>query len=290
MSARDGSMHEIRLDAAWSTDELVISQLARIFPPGEYVATGATMHSFLAAQVAKLLYNPDLILVGGTLVGFDCAPGPKLLSDEFLCGESALGPIDWMEYFDMIAADRFRIVLGPVQIDAHGNSNISLLGDPARPAVQLVGSRGIPDDVVRISEMFFHVRRHTPRSFVERVDFICGLGYGERREALGLTMGRPSVVVSDLGVFGFEGNQMVIRSLHPGVTSEMLQERTGFIWPEIDGPVPLTPPPTSDELRCIRETVDPFGARLLEDDRSGERFARLVAEDRMALRRVIVGV
>lgn len=272
----------------WTTEELVISRIAREFR-GELVAVGATLLSYLGARVAKILYESDLALVGGSLVGFDCPVTPAVLNDEFVCAHTSPSAIDWLEQFDLIAADKFRIFLGPAQIDRHGNSNISVLGDWSKPTVQLVGSRGIPDDVVRISELYFHVAEHSPRTFVERVDFVCGLGYGPERRSLGLTTGVPRRVVSDLGVFRFdaERDHMVIDTLHPGITLDVCQERTGFAWPNSASSVEVTSEPTADELDCIREVVDPYGVRSLgANGRFAELFGRLIAAEDELIERV----
>lgn len=268
----------------WTAAELVIACIARHFH-GEVIATGATLHSYLGARLAKALYEPDLVIVGGSLAAFDCPVLPQVLSDEFVCAPTAAARVDWLEQWDLIAADRFRIFLGPAQIDRRGNSNISVLGDWSRPKVQLIGSRGVPDDAVRVSELSFHVAVHSPRTFVEEVDFVCGLGYGDRRRELGLTTGLPRTVVSDLGVFGFDAQRehMVIETLHPGVDFSRCQERTGFSWPDPGGPVPVTPQPTDEELRCIREVVDPYRVRDLgADDAPPDLLERIMAaEDRL---------
>ena len=72
-------------------------------------------------------------------------------------------------------------------------------------------------------------------------------------------------MVSNKGVFDFEtpDHSMRIRSLHPGVTVDEVQELTSF---------PLVVPddvaesrlPTDDELRLIREVLDPANARAAE--------------------------
>ncbi len=265
----------------WTLSDLVIACIAREFR-GELIATGATLHSYLAARVAKALHHPDLAIVGGSLAGFDCpVVVPQILNEEFVCGHTSPAPIDWMEQWDLISADKLRIFLGPAQIDRYGNSNISVLGDWSKPKVQLVGSRGIPDDAVRISELYFHVTQHSPRTFVERVDFVCGLGFGEERHRLGLTTGLPKKVISDLGVFGFDAERehMVIETLHPGVSLELCQERTGFEWPASNGSIDVTPLPSDDELACIRG-IDPCGVRIIgSDDAPPDLLDRIAAAE-----------
>ena len=98
--------------------------------------------------------------------------------------------------------------------------------------------------------------------FVERVDMVCGVGYDR---ADGARYHRIPRVVSDLGVFDFAtpDRSMRLASLHPGVTVEQVREATGF---ELTVPdeVPATREPTGEELRLIREVVDPAGARVRE--------------------------
>ena len=57
---------------------------------------------------------------------------------------------------------------------------------------------------------------------------------------------------------------MQIRSLHPGVSAEQVIEATGFELPPPDGDLPVTAEPTDEELRILRDEVDPTGARLRE--------------------------
>jgi glutaconate CoA-transferase subunit B len=69
------------------------------------------------------------------------------------------------------------------------------------------------------------------------------------------------VVVTGLGVYGFEAatGEMELRSLHPGVTLDQVRENTGWEL-RIAGDVTETPAPTADELRLIREELDPQGS------------------------------
>ena len=49
-----------------------------------------------------------------------------------------------------------------------------------------------------------------------------------------------------------------------GVTAEQVVEATGFELPLPSEPVLVTPEPTGEEIRILREEVDPTGARLRE--------------------------
>jgi glutaconate CoA-transferase subunit B len=107
---------------------------------------------------------------------------------------------------------------------------------------------------------------HDARTFVERLDFRSGLGWGDggdHRERLGLT-GGPLACVTNLAVLDFhpESRRMRIKSVHPGVTVEEVQAATGFELVVEDG-VPETAPPTGEEVELIR-ALDPTGARKRE--------------------------
>ncbi len=51
---------------------------------------------------------------------------------------------------------------------------------------------------------------------------------------------------------------MRVMSLHPGVAIEQVQKATGFEL-LVDGTPPVTPMPTAQELRVLRENVDQTG-------------------------------
>ncbi|MEU7813766.1 CoA-transferase [Pseudonocardia sp. NPDC049154] len=254
------------VDPEFTVEEQVITVLGDIYR-GEVIAVSATVCGDIAARLAKALYAPEIVLMaGGSMAGFDCVPTPKVLNDEWITSPTAARGSDWTEAFDFISAGKYAITMGPVQVDRTGSCNISVLGDWRKPKVAMIGSRGIPDDMVRLAGMTFHVRKHTPRALVEKVDFRCGLGFGPDRDRLGLTLGIPRMLVTNLGVFDFDrtGAGMRVRSLHQGVTFEDVQQATGFELLPPDGTIPATRPPSEEELHWIRERLDPLGVRRLD--------------------------
>jgi len=54
-----------------------------------------------------------------------------------------------------------------------------------------------------------------------------------------------------------------VRSLHPGVTVEEVEAATGFEL-ALPDPVPESRLPSDDELRLIREVIDPAATRERE--------------------------
>lgn len=260
----------------YAIEELLIACMARHFK-GNAMGVGATVLSDLAARLAKALYVPDLFLVAGSRAVADCSVHPKSIADEWIQSKTALMNLDWIEMFQLIAKGKLQIWIGTVQIDRFGSSNISAIGPWTKPKVQLVGARGVPDDLWGCAQLSYFVRRQTARAFVERVDFVCGLGNGAKRDSFAKPPAKPGPVVSDLGVFDFasESGAMQIVSLHPGVTFDEVQERTGFELLKPSGAIPVTKPPTREELDCIRDVVDPNGLRRLESDSAPQAMAEL---------------
>ena len=155
--------------------------------------------------------------------------------------------------------------LGAAQIDRFGNINTTVIGDYAAPTVRLPGSGGACEIAINAREVFV-IMRQSARSFVERIDFRTSpgnLGGGDaaarmRREQGWLGRG-PSVVVTDLGIHRFtESGEMRLEAIHPGASLDEVRATMGWE-PLVADPLPTTAPPTADELRIIREELDPRG-------------------------------
>jgi len=91
----------------------------------------------------------------------------------------------------------------------------------------LLGVRGGPGNTVNHPTSYW-VPNHSPRVFVEKVDFVSGVGYD--RVPASAAVHEIRVVVSNLGVFDFDtpDHSMRVRSVHPGVTVDEVREATGF--------------------------------------------------------------
>ena len=156
--------------------------------------------------------------------------------------------------------------LGAAQIDRFGNINTTVIGDYDDPTTRLPGSGGACEIAINAREVFV-IMRQSKRSFVERIDFrtsagnLGGAGDAERIRREQGWLGRgPSVVVTDLGIWHFDdGGEMRLDSLHPGVTLDDVRAATGWE-PGLADALRETPVPTADELRLIREELDPGGA------------------------------
>lgn len=272
------------LSAEYRVDEFLITTMARQLQ-GEVLVSSVTAFGSLAARLAKARYAPDLAVLSTPESGMEVTPMPTLTLGQFLTDVQQGIPLTMEDIFDAIFTDHFRIWINPSQIDRYGNTNISCIGPWERPKVALVGARGIPEDTSHLGQTFYYQLRHTSRSVVAQVDFRSGAGNQGDRDGLG-TRGSPTLLVTDLGVFDFSGPQgtMAIRSLHPGVTFDEVQENTGFA---LERPVdiPVTPPPTEDDLAIIRQ-ADPLEVRILEmmsGARAGDKFVEIYERERQAL-------
>jgi glutaconate CoA-transferase subunit B len=104
------------------------------------------------------------------------------------------------------------------------------------------------------------IMRHEARKLNEAVSFITSPGYlrgdGER-SALGLT-GGPSRVITDKAVFGFEPvtKRMRLESIHPDSDLDDVLSNMNF-QPVIPDDIPVTEPPTEEQVRLIRDEIDP---------------------------------
>jgi glutaconate CoA-transferase, subunit B len=154
--------------------------------------------------------------------------------------------------------------LGGAQIDAFGNLNSTMIGtDYARPKVRLPGSGGA-NDLASLCWRILVVTSHDRRRFVEKLDFLTTPGYltgPGAREAAGLPPGTgPYRVITDLAVLGYHEAtcRMQVLSLHPGVSLEQVRAATGFALGAA-GALSTTLAPTPEELRILREEVDPHG-------------------------------
>jgi glutaconate CoA-transferase subunit B len=147
------------------------------------------------------------------------------------------------------------------QIDKYGNCNIVCIGDYHRPKVRLIGPINQPAHFSMFKREVIIVD-HDKRNFVDKVDFISGVGYLDgpgAREKAGLTGGGPCLILTDKCIFDFDSETKLVklRSLHPGVTLEEVVTNTGFTHDWVPDKVSETVAPNPEELRLIREIIDP---------------------------------
>jgi acyl CoA:acetate/3-ketoacid CoA transferase beta subunit len=224
---------------------------------GEVLANPIGTIPTIGGRLAKATFEPLLVMTDGEAVlvenilplGVDDAP--KVVS----------GWNPYRKMFDIVFNGPRHIMMGATQVDRLGNQNIAFIGPADHPTTQLLGFRGAPGNTINNFTSYW-VSNHSPKVFVEKVDVVTGIGY-DRAAELGETAARfhriPRVV-SNLGVFDFEtpDHSMRLVSTHPGVTVDDVVAATGFTLVLPDS-IPTTRLPTDDELRWIREDIDPLG-------------------------------
>jgi glutaconate CoA-transferase subunit B len=152
--------------------------------------------------------------------------------------------------------------LGGAQIDRHGNLNTTVIGDYEHPTVRLPGSGGACEIAIHAKRILV-IMRQAPRSFVAELDFRTSPGHSgdpAHDAARGWTGSGPTNVVTDLGTYVFDDatGEMTLVTLHPGVTLDDVRANTGWD-PRVVDDLGETPAPSDDELRLIREVLDPGG-------------------------------
>jgi glutaconate CoA-transferase subunit B len=243
--------------------ELMITVAARVLEDGRIVAIG-TGAPCAAAMLAQKTHAPNLILLFEA-GGF----GPLLPTMPVSVGDSrtfyrALMATSMRDVMACVARGMVDYCfLGGAQIDPYGNINSTMIGkDFHHPKVRMPGSGGA-NDLASHAWRSLVVTIHDKRRFVEKMDFVTSPGYLDgpgARERVGLPKDTgPYKVITDLAVMGFDPDtcRMRIESIHPGVTVEQVKENTGF---EIGVAADLqrTEPPTDEELRLLRDEVDPM--------------------------------
>jgi glutaconate CoA-transferase subunit B len=144
------------------------------------------------------------------------------------------------------------------QIDRFGNLNTTVVGDYAQPAVRLPGSGGACEIAI-LAKRVLVIAPQSKRCFPERVDFITSPGFvdgPETRARLGMPGVGPRMVITNLGCYEFTEGEMTLISLHPGCTLEQVRNNTGWNV-RVSATLERTEEPISEELRIIREELDP---------------------------------
>lgn len=255
-------------DDDYTVDELVVSVIASCFRDGDQVLNGlASFVPVCAIELARRSHAPELVWIAGASGVSPAEPRLTASTVEWPLWRDSVMYVDIAEeLWDWVADDRFlgTFCVGAAQIDAYGNANNSVIGSFDRPKVRLPGTAGLADMGSLAKRIVYWVTDHNPRTLVEKVDFRSGIGYlrgaGERGR-LGLR-GGPELVVTNLAVFDFApgSERMRLRSLHPGVPLEEVLAATGFE-PVLPAEVATTPTPTPEQVRLIRDTIDPLGYR-----------------------------
>ena len=258
----------------FSLAELAICAASEIFrdETPEVFATLIGTLPKLAGYIARETFLPGMMMSDGVyyLAAEPVPVGPR--GDYITKREGRIG---YERVFTIVAAGNRHAFVGPVQADKYGQMNLSCIGDYAKPKVTMLGVRGLPGNTVNNrTSMFFS--NHNTRALVSgEVSMVSGAGYNPARYPNGkYPKGLDHrQIITNLCVLDFEGpdHAIRVRSLHPGVTFEEVQENTGF---DLIRPanIPETAAPTQTQLDIINK-YDPHNMRayIFKDNPPGVR-------------------
>lgn len=245
----------------YTPQELMACVAARELRDGEVVFVGIGLPN-LACNLARRTHAPNLLLVYESgAVGAVPERLPVSIGDPALVA-GALAVFGMADSFQgLLQNGRIEVgILGAAQVDRFGNLNTTVIGDYAQPRVRLPGSGGA-------TEIAIHARRTlvvaalSKRAFPADVDFVTSPGHrarGRSRHELGLPGAGPVKVITDLAVLepDPETGKLLLAALYPGRDEEEVRARVG--WPlRATAPVAGVEPPTNEELRLLREELDP---------------------------------
>jgi glutaconate CoA-transferase subunit B len=243
--------------------ELMICLASRELENGATAGVG-TGAPCAAAMLAQKMNAPDLVIMfeaGG--IAPELPEMPISVGDSRTIYKAVMAGSmgDMMESCSRGLVD--YTFLGGAQIDMYGNLNSTVIGPQEKPKVRFPGSGGANDFASFCWKMMVMTPQNAKR-FVEKLDFLTTPGWldgGDSRAKSGLPLNSgPYKVITDMAVMDFEeqSKRMRVISLHPGVTLEDVKKNCGFELLVADK-LGETAPPLVEELRILREEVDPLG-------------------------------
>ena len=216
----------------------------------------------IAARLAQMSHAPNFTIFWNNLLSPKLDEIPPYLTQDYLTKwPCAFQPVTCEEKDEMLANGRFDVSFDSAsQIDQYGNMNITAIGDYKKPKVRLVGCLAQPDHFAFVKRPII-LTDLKKRTFVEKVDFITSVGYLDGKDSrvkAGLKPYGPWKVITDKCILNFENEErkMQLESVHPGITLEEVLDNMGFrpVIPEV---IKTTEEPTKEQVKAIREIIDP---------------------------------
>lgn len=249
----------------YTSSELMTINSARLLRNGDTVFVGVGLPN-LACNLARRTHAPELVMIyEAGVIGAQPARLPLSIGDPTLVS-GAVSVCSMYEIFTLYLQRGLVDVgfLGGAQIDRFGNINATVIGDYNHPKVRLPGSGGSME-IAAWANRCYIITPHQKRRFPEKVDFQTSAGFLDgriAREKTGVRGGGPQAVVTNLGILEpDETGELILTALHPGATVEQAIENTGWVL-KVNDNLRITEPPTSEELRMLREELDPDGIYL----------------------------
>ena len=249
----------------YSSPELMTINAARLLRDSDVVFVGVGLPN-LACNLARQTHAPNLLMIyEAGVIGAQPARLPLSIGDPTLVS-GATGVCSMYDIFALYL-QRGNVdvgFMGGAQIDRYGNINATVIGPYDHPKVRLPGSGGSME-IAAWANRCYIITPHQKRRFPEKVDFRTSAGFlGGRseRDVAHLRGGGPQAVVTDLGILEPDENgELVLAALHPGKTIEEVKANTGWELKVVPS-LRTTQAPSEEELRILREELDPTGIYL----------------------------
>jgi glutaconate CoA-transferase, subunit A len=265
----------------WTIDELMAVRLSREYDNSSICSVGSVSPlAMVSYLLAKKTHAPGLTIIAlnGGFIDIDFHPMSLTLAEPLEFGSAKVcwgGDETYHWYYQQGRITHEVITVA--QVDVHGRTNNAWIKSKGK-LLRLPGQGGMADVSNLHQNFILYLTRHSPERFIEAVEFCTasrGLLTDEERTRAALQPGKVRLI-SDLGMFELDPEQKRFRlaSIHPGVSLDKIKAQTGgdFLIAE---PLPQTEAPSQDDLRLIREEVDPFGIRQLEFVPGRERLAMI---------------
>jgi glutaconate CoA-transferase subunit B len=256
-------VNETATDVGYSKSEIMVAASARKLAGVTNCFVGVGLPN-IVCNLAQRTVAPELQLVYES-GAFGARPArlPLSIGDPTLAtGATAITSMFELFAYYLQAGLIDVAFLGGAQIDRFGNLNTTVIGDYAKPKVRLPGSGGACEIAIHARQILV-IMRQAQRSFVDQLHFRTSPGHSgdpAHDAARGWWGSGPTSVVTDLGTYGFDAatGEMTLLTLHPGVTLDDVRANMGWE-PRVAEDLGETPAPTGEELRLIREELDPQG-------------------------------
>jgi glutaconate CoA-transferase subunit B len=249
----------------YSASEMMIVAASRLLRDTDVVFVGIGQPN-LACNLARRTHAPNLNMIyEAGVIGAQPSRLPLSIGDPCLVSGAASICSMYEIFAYYLQNGKIDVgFLGGAQIDRFGNINATVIGPYHKPKVRLPGSGGAAE-IAAWANRIYCLTLHQARRFPEKCDFVTSAGFlsgRKEREAKGLRGGGPHEVVTDLGILTpDESGELTLTALHPGATVEQAIKNTG--WPlKVASDLKTTEPPTDEELRLLREELDPTGMYL----------------------------
>jgi glutaconate CoA-transferase subunit B len=249
---------------AVDTDAMMSVALSRLLGDGEigFIGVGSSGRAhalvtglpMMAAHLARGR-GVDFDLQIGPLIAPDLEQPPGSWFDNEIYSWRAPALIG--SDVNMDGFKRGKVSVGFIsgaQIDRHGNVNVSKIRGADGSWKRLGGALALPEHCAFAGRVML-LCDLAERTLVEEVDFVTGFGHRRgdvTRADLGLPGGGPAALISDLAVFDFEGGEMRLAGLYPGVSAEQVEERMGFVPARAPG-LGVIEPPCAAELERLAD-------------------------------------